>query len=180
MNAAELAELIAADAPADSEFGALLEFRPLIVNGARRPRPEMLALAHLLEHPAIEPDLVGGPFYENRAIKRSNEDLGRVLAIARLSTEEEIVAWAAAWEDALENCFPSRWESLGRRVGAGLRALLASDRDMKEAHTACANGLLATLPVTAEQLRLTGFRLLQDAVEPLEHSAGGWDHSPPG
>ena len=51
---------------------------------------------------------------------------------------------------------------------------------MKEAHAACANGPLAARPITVEQLRATGRRLLQDAIEPLEQSAGGWDHSPPG
>jgi hypothetical protein len=163
------------------EYEALLGFYPLITDaGDIVPRTEMTVLANLLEHPAIESDVVEGPFYESRAIKRSSEDLGRVLAIARLSEEAAIAAWPAAWEEALKACFHSRWESLGQRAGAGLRALLASDRDMKEAHAACANGLLAAIPVTAEQLRLTGLRLLQDAIEPLEHSAGGWDHSPPG
>jgi hypothetical protein len=41
-------------------------------------RPEMMALANLLEHPAIRPERMSG-LIESRAIKRSNKDLGRVL-----------------------------------------------------------------------------------------------------
>lgn len=52
--------------------------------GIRYARPEMMALANLLEHPEIKPDRMSGLFAD-RAIKRSNKDLGRVLAIATLA-----------------------------------------------------------------------------------------------
>jgi len=163
------------------EYEALLNFYPLVTeSGDIIPRPEMTVLANLLAHPVLAPDTLPGAFFEHRAIKRVNADLGRVLAVARLSEEDAIDAWPAAWEEALKACFHLRWESLVLRAGAGLRALLDSDDDMKEAHAVCATGPLASLPITVEQLRTTGLRLLQDAIEPLEHSAGGWDHSPPG
>jgi hypothetical protein len=163
------------------EYEALLNFYPLVTeSGDIVARPEMTVLASLLAHPVLAPDTLPGAFFEHRAIKRVNADLGRVLAIARLSEEGAIAAWPTAWEEALKACFHLRWESLALRAGAGLRALLESDDDMKEAHAACAAGPLASLPITVEQLRTTGWRLVQDAIEPLEHSAGGWDHSPPG
>jgi hypothetical protein len=163
------------------EYEALLGFYPLVTDaGDIVPRPEMAVLASLLAHPALEPDTVPGAFFEHRAIRRSNEELGRVLAIARLTDEAAIDAWPAAWEEALKAHFHLRWESLALRAGAGLRALLASDDDMKEAHAACAAGPLASMPITVEQLRATGRRLVQDVIEPLERSAAGWEHSPPG
>lgn len=162
------------------EYEALLGFYPLVTDvGDIVPRPEMTVLANLLAHPGLSPETVQGAFFEHRAIRYSNVDLGRVLAIARLTDEAAIDAWPAAWEEALKACFHLRWEALALRAGAGLRALLDSDDDMKEAHAACAAGPLASRPITVEQLRATGRRLIQDAIEPLEHSAGGWDHSPP-
>jgi hypothetical protein len=163
------------------EYEALLGFYPLITDaGDIVPRTEMTVLANLLAHPALEPEIIPGAFFEHGAIKRVNEDLGRVLALARQTDEAAIDAWPAAWEEALKAHFHLRWESLALRAGAGLRALLDSDDDMKEAHAACAAGPLAARPITVEQLRATGRRLLQDAIEPLERSAAGWDHSPPG
>lgn len=47
-------------------------------------RPEMMALANLLEHPVISAQTMSSLF-AGRSIKRSNKDLGRVLALARLS-----------------------------------------------------------------------------------------------
>jgi hypothetical protein len=163
------------------EYEALIGFYPLITDaGDIVPRTEMTVLANLIAHPALAPEIIPGAFFEHRAIKRSNEDLGRVLAIARMTDEAAIDAWPAAWEEALKAHFHLSWESLALRAGAGLRALLDSDDDMKEAHAACAAGPLASRPITVEQLRATGRRLLQDAIEPLERSAAGWDHSPPG
>jgi hypothetical protein len=123
----------------------------------------MMALANLLEHPNIKPKLI-----EGTDIKRSNKDLGRVLAIARLSLDEAWEAWPQLWEKALEHCFPHRWQKLAAVAGAGLRELLASPADLQQAVETCANGLLSGRNVTTEQLNDTGQRLLTFAVVPLE------------
>jgi hypothetical protein len=127
----------------------------------------MMALALLLEHPTIRPETMSG-LIGGRKIKRSNKDLGRVLAIARLSSEEAILSWAVAWETGLRVCFPSRWPKLARRVGSGLRRLLDSPPDLEEAHHTCIYGLLRSRPATIEELEVSGRRLLQDAIEPIE------------
>lgn len=138
--------------------------------GIRYARPEMMALANLLEHPEIKPERMSGLF-AGRAIKRSNKDHGRVLAIATLADLDDYRPWANSWKNALEACFPNEWRSLALRVGAGLRALLASRSDFEEAYHTCLNGLLASQPPTLDALRSAGDRVLGDAVELLEELA---------
>lgn len=150
------------------EFMSLAAFRPTKTEfGIYCARPEMMALALLLEHPTIKPEKMSG-LIEGRRIKRSNKDLGRVLVIARLSSEETMLSWPAAWEKGLRVCFPSRWRKLARSVGSGLRRLLDSPPDLEQAHHICVYGLLRSQPATVEQLEIAGRRLLQDAVEPVE------------
>ncbi|MBN1773936.1 MAG: hypothetical protein JXB32_21940 [Deltaproteobacteria bacterium] len=150
------------------EFMSLATYRPTKTEfGIYCARPEMMALALLLEHPTIRPETMSG-LIEGREIKRSNKDLGRVLAIARLSSEEAILSWPAAWEKGLRACFPSRWRALARSTGSGLRRLLDSPPDLGEAHHTCVYGLLRSRPATVEELGISGRRLLQDAVEPVE------------
>ena len=138
--------------------------------GIRYARPEMMALANLLEHPEIKPDRMSGLF-AGRAIKRSNKDLGRVLAIATLAELDDYRPWAKAWFEALQSCFPDEWPQLALRFGSGLRALLDSLDDFQEAHHTCLNGLLASQPPTLDSLRAAGERVLGDAVEDLEAKA---------
>lgn len=87
------------------------------------------------------------------AIKRSNKDLGRVLALARLTG-------------------PRSTRFMEEQIGRSLdRELLASPGGLEEATYTCNNGLLAQAPVRSEQLALEGKRLLLDKIEPLEQLA---------
>jgi hypothetical protein len=154
-------------------FLSLANFRPLPTPlGIAIARSELMALANLLEHPEIRPESMSG-LIATREIKRSNKDLGRVLAIARLATahdEDAMLGWPNIWSAALKDRFPNDWLALARRAGDGLRQLLNQPNDLEEARHTCEFGLLASTPPTAEQLRVVGLRLLQDAIEPLETS----------
>ncbi len=149
------------------QFLSIATYKPISTRfGISYAQPRMMALANLLEHPQIKPDLMSSLF-EGRAIKRSNKDLGRVLAIARLSSDQEIAAWPTAWQEALEETFPAQWRAFASRAGEGLSALLASVHDLDEALHTCNTGLLVSKQQTPEQFRALGNRLFQDAVQPL-------------
>ena len=150
-------------------FLAITAFDPLPAGnlGIRYARPEMMALANLLEHPEIKSDTMSSLF-AGRSIKRSNKDLGRVLAITTLADLDDYRPWASSWLNALQTCFPNEWTQLALRTGAGLRALLSSGNDFEEAYHTCLNGLLASQPLSVEALRAAGNRLLGDAIETLE------------
>ena len=115
--------------------------------------------------------LIGG-----RRIKRSNKDLGRVLALAYLAEarqEDSLLAWPRVWAAALQSRFPTTWRSLVPNVGSGLRQLIQSENeaDLDEARHTCEYGLLVSQAPTLKLLEVTGKRLLQDAIEPLEKLA---------
>jgi hypothetical protein len=156
-------------------FLALPSLDPIMTDfGIAVARPEMMALANLLEHPAIGSQTMSGGFAGRPGIKRSNKDLGRAVAIARLAAgENEAVlgTWFGPWQTALQVCFPDDWLDLAKRVGQGLRQLLASPADLEEAHFTCVNGLLASSPPTLGAFTITARRLLLDAAEPLERDA---------
>ena len=152
------------------EFLSLAAFRPMDTEyGIRCARPEMMALANLLSHPKIGPEYMTTE-YEGRAIRRSNKDLGRVLAIARLDRDPDMAGWGDSMLEGLKAAFPTRYPDLAQRTGSGLRELLASDDDLEEAQHILNTGLLARNKVGMEQLRATGRRFLQDVIEPLERS----------
>jgi hypothetical protein len=134
-------------------------------------RPEMMALANLLEHPTIGHQTMSGGFAGRPSIKRSNKDLGRVIALARLASGEDEAAlekWPELWATALRRSFPDEWRQLAGRAGSGLRQLVQSPFDLEQAHHTCANGLLASMPPTIEAFAITARRLIADAIEPLE------------
>lgn len=154
-------------------FLSLLEYQPIPTEwGIAIARPELMALTHLLEHPVIGSQTmstkIGG-----RTLKRGNKDLGRVLAIARLSEEPEIDNWSTKWVTVLKEKFGREWLSLAGKAGAGLRQLLAPEYqpDFEEAHHSCVFGLLASQPPTVDELRATGERVLQFCITPLEKLA---------
>ena len=158
-------------------FLSLTDVNPITTDfGICIARPEMMALANLLEHPEIKPDTMAAGFAGRMDIKRSNKDLGRVLAIGRLalgSDEDALLEWPRVWRDALQQRFPADWRELAGRAGSGLRELMASEPDLEQALHTCANGLLASRPPTLEQLRIVGLRMEQDAIAPLESKARG-------
>ena len=157
-------------------FLSLADYEPIATEfGIRVARPEMMALANLLHHPAIGPQTMTG-LIGGREIKRSNKDLGRVLALALLAereNEDTLLTWAPLWADALQTRFPARWRELALQSGHGLRQLLAakSEDDFDETLHTTAYGLLASLPPSAVLLRTVEDRLLVDAIEPLERLA---------
>lgn len=136
-------------------------------------RPEMMSLALLLEHPHISSQTMSG-LIEGREIKRSNKDLGRVLAIVYLSIrkdENALFDWPATWMSALKLHFHENWKQLLKGTGSGLRELLGSPNDLEEAWHTCNVGLLVSLQVTQEQLRIAGQRLIDDVLEHIERDA---------
>lgn len=145
-------------------------------NGLDYAAPAMMALANLLSHPRLGVARIGTPI-QGREVLRSSKDLGRVLAFAWLEGRAGTEDWAARWQNALQRCFPSRWQELAARAGSGLRELLEDDGAMEEAFHSCVYGLLAGKGVTLEQLRVAGKRFLVDVVEPFEEVGAGFDDS---
>jgi hypothetical protein len=111
-----------------------------------------------------------------RRIKRSNKDLGRVLALAYLAEarqEDSLLSWPQVWAAALQSRFPTIWQSLVPNVGNGIRQLIQpeNESDLDEARHTCEYGLLVSQAPSLKLLEVTGKRLLQDAIEPLEKLA---------
>lgn len=130
----------------------------------------MMALANLLAHPTIGvermSERIGG-----RSLLRSAKDLGRVLALARLASRDEVAAWPGDWANALRRSFPAEYKTLSTIAGSGIRALLAAPDVLDEARHAADIGLLSGYQITIEQFQAIGRQLLVDAIEPLERSS---------
>jgi hypothetical protein len=142
----------------------LTQFEPTMSEfGLRIALPEMMALANLLHHPKIGADVMG-QLFANRAIKRSNKDLGRVVALAYLAgrlDENALESWKPRWREALHQMAPDQAEQLLTRSSDGLKALLTSPQDIEQALHTVNNGLLSATPITAEQFVIAMRRLLQ-------------------
>jgi len=137
--------------------------------GLEYASPSAMALANLLAHPRLGErrmrDPIGG-----QSILRSAKDLGRVLALAWLEGREGTAEWVADWRRMLQGCFPSKWRTLAKGLGSGLRALLDNRVVLEEARITTEVGLLNRLNVTTEMLRVTGERLLVDVISSHEGS----------
>lgn len=153
---------------------ALAEWQPLeTAHSVRIARPEMMALANLLHHPGVANTLIAGTDY-----KRSNKDLGRVLALAYLTMQrgrrdhtEEFDAWADSMWSALREKFGDQAQRLAATAGTRLRALLASPIDLDQALRITNLGLLASLDVSMDAFRATGARVVVEVIEDLEAKA---------
>lgn len=150
---------LAEEDPVETPFGTLYA------------RPEMMALANLLHHPRIAPDLIAGT-----TDKRSNKDLGRVLALAWLATAQDpdaLESWHPRWLAALQKRFPAEWPDLALRAGDGLRALLDEKHklDLDAATRLCNLSLLRGRDLGPDALRATVRRILVEAVGPTETAA---------
>ena len=152
-------------------FLGLAEQVPLTTEwGLRYARAEMMALANLLHHPTIGTATLSGGFFGATAVKRANKDLGRVLALAYLSLEQDRDAmeqWSETWRNALSARYPQRAANLTARIGLGLVALMGSRDDFNEAVRTCSLGLLRSMDVRPDALEATARRLIAEAIEPL-------------
>jgi hypothetical protein len=153
-------------------FLAITAYQPIKIEefGIFYAQPKMMALANLVEHPQIKPDRMSTPF-AGRNLKRSNKDLGRVLAIGYLEQEKytsDFREWGYEWGVALKHCFRDEWKSLAENAGSGLSALLQSDEDIEEAYHTCQYGLLTSFGITIDILKEVGFRILGDAIGTLQ------------
>lgn len=159
------------------KYLALAEWRPIRTEyGIKVARPEMMALANLLHHPSVAPDLIAG----TDGWKRSNKDLGRVLALAWLTRErdrrndtDDFEQWASLMGQALREQFTSEAGALAARAGGGLRELMRSGSDRAQALKICNLGLLASLEVGPQAFVAIGEQVLAEVIEPLEEDFAG-------
>lgn len=143
--------------------------------GISYARPSMMVLTNLLHHPRIKPERMSSKI-EGRSIKRSNKDLGRVLAIGYLyenTGESDFRRWGTEWALVLQLKFKDEWKDLAKNAGNGLREILDSPEDLEEAHYTCRYGLLTDSNVTESDLKEVGERIYGDALEILIDIAPG-------
>jgi hypothetical protein len=157
------------------DFLALAECKPHMTKlGLRMARPEMMALANMLHHPVIADTLIEGTDW-----KRSNKDLGRVLALAHLTVErdrragtDDLAEWPASIWAALQATFRTDAQGLALRAGSGIRALMQSKDDLTQAVHIANRGLLASMDLGVEEISATARRFEVEVIEELELLAG--------
>jgi hypothetical protein len=153
-------------------YMGLCEWQPSTTPGGLRvAQPRMMALANMLHHPSIGDQLMSRSIIDGRSSKRANKDLGRVLAMVHLTSAIDLDAWAPTWWDALQAQFPSKAKRLALQAGSGIRALVASDEDMRDALQIAQLGILSSVDVTMQDFQIAAERLLLDAIEPMEAMA---------
>jgi len=142
----------------------LAQFQPTMSEyGLHIALPEMMALANLLHHPAIDPTPMSKPF-AGISIKRSNKDLGRVVAMAFLADQQDedaLERWGQRWSEALYDMAPVHAARLLDVAPRGLHALLANAGDIHQALHTVNNGLLTASRLTADQFVIAIRRLLR-------------------
>jgi hypothetical protein len=151
---------------------ALAEWNPVQTEaGIRIARPETMALANLLHHPVIGPELVSGTNW-----RRSNKDLGRVVTLAFLTRllrpGAEWDAWAPTMAQALRETFPAQAAALARRARQGLDALMASPGDLAQALVISNRGLLAGFEVDEVAFRATARTLQVEVLDEVVRLVG--------
>lgn len=141
----------------------LVQFEPTLSEfGLRVALPQTMALANLLHHPVIG-QAVMSQLFADRAIKRANKDLGRVVALAFLADrrdENALESWKPRWREALNIMAPEHAQQLLSVAPRGLQALLASPPDIEQALHTVNNGLLSATPLSANQFVIAMRRLL--------------------
>ena len=151
--------------PSFSYLG-LAQFQPTVSEyGLLIAVPEMMALANLLHHPAIDPTPMS-KLFAGASIKRSNKDLGRVVAMAFLADQQDedaLERWVQRWSEALHGMEPEHAERLLDVVPSGLHALLANASDIQQALHTVNNGLLTASKLTPDQFVIAIRRLLRAA-----------------
>lgn len=128
--------------------------------GIKVARASMMAMANLLHHPTVRPDTIGATLE-----KRSNKDLGRVLALAYLTLlkdQDGLGQWSGDWYSAIETMCPEKGPDLAKRLGTGLKVLLDSQLDLEQAVRLCAMSLLRGRDVDAKGLAGIGRRVLAE------------------
>jgi hypothetical protein len=154
------------------EFLALVECKPLDTPcGIKIARPAMMALANMLHHPVISDVRIAGTEY-----KRSNKDLGRVLALAHLTImrdrqngTDEMADWPQIMREALDAKFGDHAMALAQAqaAGSGINALLLSPSDLNQALRIANTGLLASLDIDVAAFTATGRRLQAEVLRVL-------------
>lgn len=144
-------------------MGLALEESDEALPGFRCAQPSMMALSHLLSHPQLGAQRVRDEAGRPREL-RSAKDLGRALALWRLSTDDERASWAGQWKRGLRRCFPKTGRKVSGGIGMGLRALLADVQALREAQAVCARGLLEGQAFDLDQMIVWGEELLDGPV----------------
>jgi len=151
--------------PSFAYLGVAQHLPVLHATGLWLARVEMMALSNLLHHPVIGPQRMGEPI-AGQLIKRSNKDLGRVVAMAYLRAQQDdeaVATWPDAWRAALQElAAPEETIDKLQDINSGIYQMRDSELDTDEALHAINHGLLSSRPLTRRQLQIAIDRYLLD------------------